>query len=96
MYEKTPFSAISSIFISDPSCYNTDRPASWVKYHKNISSYTCLRNIKKICKYFIFVVGYGLLPNALYMYNVSFESDVNFGEYEINKAYFVITNTKSH
>lgn len=48
-------STIGYIFSNGPSFYNTDGPAKWVKFDKNISLYTCLRNIKKkICTYSIF------------------------------------------
>lgn len=55
MYKKASFSAITYIFSSGTCFSNTDGPADWVNYHKNLSSYTCLNIWKKICKYLIVV-----------------------------------------
>lgn len=62
--KKAPFQQICSIFIIGPSVYETDRPASGGKFDKDTSSDTCLRNKKKICTYFIYVVGHGSLLYA--------------------------------
>lgn len=62
MYEKAPFSAIGSIFSNDPSFYNTDGPPNRVKFDENISLDTYLKNMKKFCTHFIYLVGYGPLP----------------------------------
>lgn len=55
MYKKASFSAITYIFSSGTCFSNTDGPADWVNYHKNISSHTCLKIWKKICKYLVVV-----------------------------------------
>lgn len=47
--KKAPFSAIDANFSNGPRFYNTDGPAgNWVKFDKDISQDTCLRNLKKI------------------------------------------------
>lgn len=64
MYEKKALNFPQSFYIfrNRPSVYITGGPAKLVKFDKGFSPDTCLRNLKKLCTYFIYVVGYESLP----------------------------------
>lgn len=67
------------------SFYNTDGPANWVIFDKDISPDTCLRNLKEFCTYFIDVDGNGSL---LYLKNKNY---IHKGKLYVP----VITNSRS-
>lgn len=61
MYEKVLFFVIGFIFSNDFSFYNIDGLFNRVKFDEKIFLDICLKNMKKFCMYFIYLVGYGLL-----------------------------------
>lgn len=58
---KVLFFVIGFIFSNDFSFYNIDGLVNRLKFDKNIFLDICLKNMKKFCMYFIYLVGYGLL-----------------------------------
>lgn len=61
MYEKVLFFVISFIFSNGFNFYYINGLVNWVEFDKDIFLNICLRSLKKFCRYFIYVMGYGIL-----------------------------------